>query len=150
MRFIVALVLALGLLLCASCEEQSPAGLPVVKMNIGSRQFVLEVARTPAEQETGLMKRDSMPKDHGMIFVFPNDEVRKFWMKNTRFPLDIVFVGAKGRVVSISQMKAYDLNETSSAEPARYAIELNEGAAAEAGAKTGDVLEIPPAARSSN
>jgi len=150
MRFIVALVLALGVLLVAGCEEQSPAGLSVVKMNIGNRQFVLEVARTPAEQEAGLMKRDSMPKDHGMIFVFPNDEVRKFWMKNTRFPLDILFVGAKGRVVSISQMKAYDLNETSSGEPARYAIELNEGAADDAGVKAGDVLEIPPAARSSN
>jgi hypothetical protein len=118
-------------------------------MNIGNRPFVIEVARTNDEQETGLMKRDSMPADHGMIFVFSNDEVRFFWMKNTRFPLDILFVNAKGRVVSISQMKAYDLNTTSSIDPARYAIELNDGAAAECGVKKGDVLDIPTAARSS-
>jgi len=119
-------------------------------MNIGSEQFALEVARSPAEQETGLMKRDSMPKDHGMIFVFPNDEVRKFWMKNTRFALDILFLDAKGKVVSIHQMKAYDLHETSSDLPARYAVELNDGAAAESGVKTGDDVDIPSAARSSN
>ena len=143
------ILLGLCLLLGAGCDEQSPAGLPVVEMKIGKGDFVIEVARTPAEQETGLMKRDSMPKDHGMIFVFSGDEVRKFWMKDTRFPLDILFLDAGGKVVSIHQMKAYDLQETSSDYPARYAIELNDGTATETGVKSGDVLEIPNQARSS-
>ena len=140
-------------LLTSGCEQQqqqhqSPAGLPVVKMNIGDRAFWLEVAKTSEQQETGLMKRDSMPQDHGMIFTFSDDRVREFWMKNTRFPLDILFVDAGGRVVSIFQMKAYDESTTSSQFPARYAIELNEGLAAAAGAKVGDVLQIPRDARS--
>jgi uncharacterized membrane protein (UPF0127 family) len=144
-------VLLLGLLLLAGgCEEQSPAGLPVVKMDIGNRKFVIEVARSPAEQEKGLMKRDSMPDDHGMIFVFTRDEVRKFWMKNTRFPLDIVFLDGKGKVVSIHQMQAYDINETSSDVPARYAVELNKGMASDSGVKIGDMIDIPPPAVSSN
>jgi hypothetical protein len=90
-----------------------------------------------------------MPADHGMIFVFSDDQVRQFWMKNTRFPLDILFLDSAGKVVSVHQMQAYDLKETSSDFPARYALELNTGAAAESGVKVGDILDIPPPARSS-
>lgn len=140
----------LGFLLGAGgCEEQSPAGLPVTPMKIGSRTFQLEIARSDAEQEKGLMKRDGMPQDHGMIFVFPKERMHNFWMKDTRFPLDIIFLDSKGKVVSIHQMEAYDEKNTSSDAPALYAIELNKGAASAAGVKIGDVLEIPEAARSS-
>ncbi|HEY2587600.1 MAG TPA: DUF192 domain-containing protein [Tepidisphaeraceae bacterium] len=139
--------LSFSLLFLVGCDEQSPAGLPTVKMQIGHRTFVLEVARTQAEQEKGLMKRDSMPADHGMIFPFKEERVLSFWMKDTRFPLDIVFADSKGKVVSIHQMEAYDENSTSSDFPARYAIELNKGAAKDAGVKVGDVLDIPPPAR---
>lgn len=143
----LALVLAL-----AGCEEQQqgttqPSALPTVPMKIGSRSFELEVARTSQEQERGLMKRDSMPQNHGMIFVFPDERVLEFWMKDTRFALDILFVDGKGKVVSIFQMKPYDLTTTSSEKPAQYAIELNAGAAKDAGVKVGDVLDIPAEAR---
>ena len=136
--------------LMGGCEEQSPAGLPVVKMKIGSENFSIEVARSKDEQEKGLMKRDSMPADHGMIFVFDKEEVHRFWMKDTRFPLDIIFLNSKGRVVSIHQMQAYDLAETSSDFPAQYAVELNLEVATKSGVKVGDVLDIPPPAVSKN
>lgn len=135
------------LFLAGGCEQQSKSALPTTKMQIGNRTFVLEVARTPAQQEKGLMERDSMPADHGMIFTFPEEQVLSFWMKNTRFPLDIIFCDSKGKVVSIHQMKAYDLTNTSSNYPARYAIELNKDAASGTGVKVGDVLNIPSAAR---
>jgi uncharacterized membrane protein (UPF0127 family) len=142
-----ALVLAL-----VGCEEQQqgttqPSTLPTVPMKIGSRDFELEVARTAEEQERGLMKRDSMPQNHGMIFVFPDEHLLSFWMKDTRFPLDILFLDRKGKVVSIFRMKPYDLSNTSSEKPAQYAIELNAGAAKDAGVKVGDVLDIPAAAQ---
>ena len=117
-------------------------------MNIGNRPFTLELAKTQAQQETGLMRRDSMPDDHGMIFPFAADTTVGFWMKDTRIPLDILFVDAGGRIVSIHQMKAYDENTTYSEAAYRYAIELNKGAAQQAGAKVGDLLQIPDAARS--
>ena len=117
-------------------------------MTIGSRTFVIEVARTHAEQAKGLMKRDSMPEDHGMIFPMSEEVVQGFWMKDTRFPLDILFLDNRAKVVSIHQMAAYDeKNTTSSDFPARYALELNEGIAAKSGVKVGDVLDIPAPAR---
>jgi uncharacterized membrane protein (UPF0127 family) len=64
-------------------------------------------------------------------------------MQNTRIPLDIVFVDAAGKVVSIHQMKPHDLKSTRSNGPAKYAIELNAGRAAEAGIESGDQLQIP-------
>ncbi len=134
--------------LAGGCSR-SQSALPVVSMQIGKQSFQIEIAATPESQETGLMKRDSMPDDHGMIFIFPQEKICQFWMKNTRFPLDIVFLNTGGAVVSIHQMVAYDENNlTSSDFPSRYAIELNRGAAAAAGLKVGDVVAIPDQAKS--
>jgi uncharacterized membrane protein (UPF0127 family) len=126
------------------CADDAPRpSLRTVSMTIGSKEFTLEVADTDATREHGLMKRDSMPADHGMIFVFDFDAERSFWMKNTRIPLDIVYVNSAGRVVSISSMKAYDWTPVPSHGAAKYAIELNVGVAAQTGVKPGDVLTIP-------
>src|SRR5689334_1764943 len=81
-----------GVLLFRTANAQQsprPQSLRTVKMTLGSGTFVIEVADTDAEQEIGLMYRDSMPADHGMIFWFRDEEVRSFWMKNTHIPLDI-------------------------------------------------------------
>jgi uncharacterized membrane protein (UPF0127 family) len=123
------------------------SGLRTVQMRIGQKTFTLEVADTPGTREYGLMQRDSMPADHGMIFVFPDEDNRAFWMKNTRIPLDIIYLDHLGRVVSIKQMKPYDLSSVPSDGPTKYAIELNKDAAAGAGVKSGDTLTIPEAAR---
>ena len=117
--------------------------LPIVTVRIGDRDFTLEVADTDPARQKGLMQRDSMPADHGMLFVFPDEQPRSFWMKNTRFPLDIIFLDASGRVDSVKQMRAYDLSSTPSDGPAKYAIELNLGKAAEAGVKKDQVITIP-------
>jgi uncharacterized membrane protein (UPF0127 family) len=113
-------------------------------MRLGNKPFTLEVADTPATVQYGLMRRDSMPADHGMIFVFADEAERGFWMKNTRIPLDIVYVAADGKIVSIKQMKPYDERTTPSDGPAQYAIELNKGAAESVGLKPGMALQLPP------
>ena len=140
-----------ALLLCtASCKNEKsaqPAEVGVVKMPIGHETFILEVADTPRTQQLGLMHRKTMPQDHGMLFVFADEQERSFWMKNTLIPLDIVYADAKGRVVSVKQMKPLDETSVPSDGPAKYAVELNEGAAARAGVKAGDVLSIPDEAR---
>lgn len=139
------------LLLATGCRPSTPnTGLPTVQMPIGSKSFTLEIARNDETRARGLMRRDSMPADHGMIFVFDTPQVLSFYMKNTRIPLDIVFVTEDGVVDSVRQMKPYDQNTTSSQGRCKWAIELNEGSAADAGLKAGDKLSIPDAARSAD
>ena len=116
-------------------------------MKLGAGNFVIEIANTDPVREFGLMKRDEMPENRGMIFVFADEQPRQFWMKNTRIPLDITYLDASGKVVSIKQMKAYDLTSVPSDAPAKYAIELNLGWAAKAGLKVGDHVDIPAEAK---
>jgi uncharacterized protein len=73
-----------------------------------------------------------MAPDRGMIFVFRDEGVRFFYMRNTLIPLDIIYVNAAGRVVSVKQMWPLDETSVSSEFPAQYAIELNKGVAAAA------------------
>ena len=140
-------VLLLAAFLLGGCNDGKPAGLPTTTMTIGNQTFTLEIARSGLEQEKGLMFRDVLPQGHGMIFPFDQQKVLGFWMANVRFPLDVLFVDASGKVVSIHQMKAYDKSTTSSDVPAKYAIELPKGAAEAAGVKVGDTLDIPTNAR---
>ena len=125
------------------CRRKPVSDLATVRMQIGKDTFTLEVADTEPVRQYGLMHRDSMPSDHGMLFVFPDERRLGFWMKNTRIPLDIIYVDASGKVVSIHQMKPYDLRTTKSDGPAKYAIEMNEGRAAATGIKPGDQVQIP-------
>jgi uncharacterized protein len=132
-----------ALLLLVGCENKPSSGLASVPMQLGNKSFTLEVADRTDSRTFGLMRRDSMPADHGMIFVFGEEEPRGFWMKNCRIPLDIVFIDHAGKVVSVKQMKAYDLNTTPSDGPAQYAIELNLGAASAAGVTPGMTVTLP-------
>lgn len=68
--------------------------------------FELELAATPATRERGLMERLEMPPDRGMLFAFPDEAPRRFWMKNTRVDLDIVYLDRSGAVVSVATMRA--------------------------------------------
>lgn len=145
--FSTLLALALVAGGCRNGAGSASSTLPWVPMQIGSKTFKLEIANDAAEREKGLMRRDSMPADHGMIFVFPAEERLGFFMKNTRIPLDIIFLDANGVVVSIKQMRPYDVSTTYTDAPAKWAIELNQGQAAAAGVKVGDQLDVPEAAR---
>ena len=99
-------------------------------------RFDVEVARTVAQRARGLMFRKSMPQDQGMLFVFDDDTVRSFWMKNTLIPLDMIFVDKDGKVVSVREnvqpCREKDSSYCptySSVLPARYVLEINAGLA---------------------
>lgn len=110
----------------------------------GAHTYSVEVMRTEAEREKGLMFRQSMPRDHGMLFDFVQDQPLMFWMKNTLIPLDMVFIGSDGRVVSIAHdAKPMDETVIASKQPAAGVLELNAGAAASIGLKVGDVVKSP-------
>jgi hypothetical protein len=108
----------------------------------GSHKFNVEVMRTEAEKEHGLMERRSMPADHGMLFDFQTSQPVMMWMKNTYIPLDMVFIGADGRVVSVTE-NATPMSEkiSSSNGDVLGVVELNAGIAAKIGVKRGDLVK---------
>ena len=113
-------------------------------LTIKGKTIKVEVARTGKEQERGLMFRERMGKDEGMLFVYEREERLSFWMKNTRLPLSIAFMDKGGRIVDIQDMEPFSLETHTSAHPARYALEMNRGWFAREGIKVGDLVKIPP------
>lgn len=103
-------------------------------------KFDIELAVTPEEQARGLMFRKSMPGSHGMMFVFENEALRTFWMRNTLIPLDILFLDADGKIVKIHEnAKPLDETQIPSGAPVLAAIELNGGTAARLGILPGNI-----------
>jgi uncharacterized protein len=99
----------------------------------------VEVADDDAEREQGLMYRDSMAEDQGMLFMMTSEEIQTFWMKNTILSLDIIYVNSDRRIVSIKQnCKPYSLETIPSDEPAMYVVEVIAGYAVKYGLKPGD------------
>ena len=102
----------------------------------------LEIAEGEYETQTGLMYRKSMLDNRGMLFIFPNEIRRSFYMKNTEFGLDIIYLNSNNEVVSI-QKNAQPLDPTSlpSEAPAMYVLEVNAGLTDRWGLEAGDLLE---------
>ena len=127
----------------AAQPVRSEAGLPVVPLTIRadgkSHLFRVEVAATPQEQARGLMFRQALAPDAGMIFPFPEPRVASFWMKNTLIPLDMVFIRADGTISRIAANTVpHSLAQVSSYEPVAAVLELAGGRAAELGIEAGD------------
>lgn len=121
------------------------AQLPLTVSGHGKvHRFVVEVAATPADQERGLMFRDKLAPDAGMIFPMPRPEVATFWMKNTLIPLDLVFVRADGKIANIAaNARPMSLALISASEPVTAVLEIAGGRAAELGIEPGDKVSWP-------
>ena len=119
-----------------------PPPLPTTRMNIGGRIFTLEIATTDGEQELGLMCRPSLGADHGMIFVFPEEETLAFWNHDVSFPLDVLFLDGSGKIVGICHMNAEDDTNTPD-YTMKYAFELNAGTADKLHLHAGEILPVP-------
>lgn len=134
------LLCVLMLATCTSCASSEPS------VELGGKTFRVEIAETQEKQALGLMFRDSMPRNEGMIFIFPNEAPRSFWMKNTRIPLDIMYFDKDLKLVSISAdtppCRVSRCPSYPSSKPAMYVLELNAGMAAELGVGPGELLEI--------
>jgi uncharacterized protein len=132
----------------ASGTESSGAELPTVTIDASSGEKVevrVEIADDDAERARGLMHRTALAENRGMLFVFRREEQLSFWMKDTLIPLSIAFIDSEGRIVDIQNMKPLDDDPPSyvSAEPARYALEVNRGFFEERGVEVGDRAELP-------
>lgn len=106
-------------------------------------KFDIEIAESDYEIQTGLMYRDSMEDHQGMLFIFPNELPRSFFMKNTRIPLDIIYFDANGELISV-QYNAKPFDETSlpSKAPAQYVLEINAGLTEQLDLRIGDRIDF--------
>jgi uncharacterized protein len=129
----LASIIALGWTVClAGCQpkgaDTTPFGLKIVELKILHSSLKAEVADTPQASENGLMFRDSMPEDRGMLFVFEQPKAASFWMRNTKIPLSIAFVDSAGKILEIKSMKPLDETVVPSAsDQVAYAVEVNQG-----------------------
>ena len=111
----------------------------VIDTKAGPVSFSVELALTAGERAAGLMHRQSMAEDHGMLFRFDQTRQVLMWMKNTPLALDMLFIDPKGTVVGIaSDTTPYSEAIIASPGPVRYVLELNAGTAARQGISVGD------------
>ncbi len=112
-------------------------------LSLSSKTIQVELACTPAEQSKGLMFRESLPSDQGMLFIFQRKQTLAFWMKNTLIPLDIGYFDQSGTLVDIQTMMANTTQTYPSKVPAQYALEMNAGWFAENGIAEGLQIALP-------
>ncbi len=128
--------------------EQSAAGLDQLALTIASggktHRFTVEVARTPQQQQTGMMNRTSLAPDRGMLFPYVNPQPVSFWMKNTLIPLDLIFIAPGGKILRIEENAVpYSLDQIPSGGPIEAVLELAGGRSAELKLKAGDQVDWP-------
>lgn len=100
---------------------------PVTTLHIGMHLIRAEVAVSDAQRAQGLMFREKMGQNEGMVFRFPESRPICMWMKNTLLPLSVAFIDDKGVIVNIEDMQPKTLNAHCAKKPARYALEMNQG-----------------------
>jgi len=129
------ILLLLVVLAVSSCAPAAIKNLDETssgdRLSVSDRSFQVEVAKSESEHVKGLSGRSQLKDDAGMLFIFPDEQVRYFWMKDMLFPLDIVFIDKEGKIVDIKrdfQPCAPDACPSySSAAPAKYVLEVDAG-----------------------
>ena len=132
----------------ATTEEAGTAfarGKVAIETKGGRYTLAVEIAETPAQQELGLMFRESLPRDAGMVFLFPDERRGGFWMKNTLIPLSIAFYDRRGTILAILDMDPCREEPCRIYDPDvayRGALEVNQGLFADWGVAVGDRIRL--------
>lgn len=139
------LIGSLFLMTLTACQRKAVITIQAEGVSI---PYTVELARTPEEKARGLMFRQSLPEDEGMLFVYDKPLIPPFWMKNTLIPLDILFIGSDFRIKHIAENappcpKASVCPSYSPSEEAQYVLELSGGEAARQKISVGDTVELP-------
>ncbi|SFU45463.1 DUF192 domain-containing protein [Halomonas korlensis] len=136
----------------AETTEEAPRTVPVVvHSDQGPHRLMVETARTQAQRSKGLMDRDHLDPDAGMLFLYPQTQSSRngFWMYRTRIALDIAFIGEEGQIVAIETMQPCEASSPSECPVTRpgaaygAALEVNAGYFEEQGIRVGDCVSWP-------
>jgi uncharacterized membrane protein (UPF0127 family) len=148
--FAVALpLLAPQASMLALAEQPAPMLLAVepqplvAETGAGPRSFTIEIADSADERSRGLMFRETMADDHGMLFIFEQEKPVAFWMKNTPMPLDLVFIDQKGEIRAVLPGEPFSEAVITPGAPVRFVLELKAGTAARNGIAAGDHVRHP-------
>jgi uncharacterized membrane protein (UPF0127 family) len=124
----------------ALAQETPQTQLPRIPLTAGIHVLDIQVAVTPEQHQIGLMYRNEMPQNEGMLFVFQTPSKQCFWMKNTILPLTAAFVADDGSIVNLEDMKPQTTDSHCSLKPVRFVLEMNQGWFAKKGLKAGSKL----------
>ena len=138
--FVVLLFITTGFS-CSSLEKFEKQKI-TINGSEGIQALTVEIARTDAQRNQGLMHRKNLKNGEGMLFIFERDQILSFWMKNTIVPLSIAYIASDGRIFEIYDLEPGNLNPVISSRSGRYALEVPRGWFSLAGVKIGDRLEI--------
>ena len=142
MKIIRPILMLLVVFAIFSCSKKDVLQTQTLKIN--QWNITVEIADTQETQEKGLMGRDSLDEDHGMLFVYDRDSRKSFWMKNTKIPLSIAYIAADGTIREIYDMEPLSTRIIDSKYSVRYALEVNQGAFERHGIKAGDKVVFKP------
>ncbi|MCP1728588.1 uncharacterized membrane protein (UPF0127 family) [Natronospira proteinivora] len=146
------LLLLFGSLACAGQDNGSngesgerDSGLERQLLRVGGQTIEVEIADNPRSRQLGLMFRDYLPADEGMLFVYPRPADLSFWMKNTRIPLDIAYIDEVGVIINIQAMEPMTTRSYPAPGAVPYALEMNQGWFDAHDITAGDLVqELPP------
>lgn len=138
--------LLLGIWLLAAVPVLAAESVPLtIEAGASTYHFTVEIADDAAERSQGLMFREHLDENAGMLFLYPDERLRTFWMKNTPLPLDIIFIGRDGVVVHVApEAIPFDVTTIQSEKPAQSALEIRGGLAAQLGIGPGARISWPP------
>ena len=142
-KFVSFFLILICFTCCFGCSSKLEKKTLTITTKDGKEISVLaELAVTQEERNHGFMGRKVIPDGTGMLFIFENDQILYFWMKNTPHPLSIAYITSDGRIRDILDMTPYSIDSIASSGYVRYALEVPQGWYKKAGISTGDYLNL--------
>jgi len=140
-RSMLVAALAFG---ASTTYAQQAAKFRTIPLNIGIHVIQAEAAATPAQREQGLMRREKMALNEGMVFLFGAPTTVCMWMKNTLLPLSVAFIDEEGKIVNVADMQPQSTESHCGEKPVKYALEMNQGWFRQKNIKPGTLVEGLP------
>lgn len=143
-KIFFTIILSFLIFTLESCDKSKlqKTNLTIEKSD-GTKSFlVVEIAKTPKEREFGFMERKKIPNGTGMIFIFEQDQILSFWMKNTPHPLSIAYIDSNGKIRNLYDMTPFSLSPIVSTGSVRYALEVPQGWFEQEGIQIGDFVKF--------